>query len=562
MDILVIEDDLLDFEILKRAFSKSSMQFRLVKASTSEEAFTLFKKDAFDIILLDFYLPDQTGLEFITTFKHEFGEDEVAIVVLSHEANPDVAIQCVEAGAEDYLTKTEITPARLKQAIYHSQARLKLRKQLIDSFSQVKYLAERDSLTGLANRRHFEQTLRDELSLNGHAHTHLAVAIVDLDHFKHINDSHGHDVGDQLLIQVAMHISKLISDNLLIARIGGDEFGILLKCNEHQQSIDLELKSLLNDINRVKVNGIEFITSVSIGVAVVPFGNAKSEDVLKCADIAMFKAKNSGRNRLCYFEDEMQAYFDKRYAIEIALHSALDNNEFDIYFQPVFNVKKDVVGVEALIRWIKEGEFIPPDEFIPIAEESTIINDIGYWVLHAAMDKFKQLINETNNDELVLSINISPVQLTDQQLAGHIVQELIKHDLRPKHIELEITETALMVNTEESLDTLEQLSDIGFSIALDDFGTGFSSISHLIDFPINTVKIDKSIMLSSQSERQNKLIHGLAFMIHSLDMDIVAEGVDNPETVSLCDLLNIERLQGFYLSKPQPLSVLKQTFFS
>ena len=285
-----------------------------------------------------------------------------------------------------------------------------------------------------------------------------------------------------------------------------------------------------------------------------------ANELLKYADIAMYRAKKLGRNQICFFEEQMQAQFLKRYQIEANLVGAAERNEFVLHYQPIFETTTtEIIGFEALIRWNFQGELLFPDDFIGIAESSHIIIDIGRWVIEEAISKIAHW-NSNHGKTLSVSINLSVTQLSDKSLVSFIESTIEKYQLDPKLVELELTETALLESSEHAIGVIESLSNLGCHIALDDFGTGFSSVSHLQNFPINTVKIDKSLMLASNEAKTLALIEGLSAMLHSLGLNIVAEGIEDKDSFALCQQLNIQRMQGYFFSKPVDVNTVEKTF--
>ena len=276
----------------------------------------------------------------------------------------------------------------------------------------------------------------------------------------------------------------------------------------------------------------------------------------------MYRSKRLGRNQICYFEDEMQKQFLQRYQVEANLIGAVVRNEFILHYQPIFETAtSNVIGFEALIRWNFQDELLYPDSFITIAECSRVIIDIGRWVIEQAIYQLS-IWNLRESKSYMIAINLSSVQLSDRNLVQFIKDALKKYHVSPKLIELELTETALLENSKQAIKTLESLSDLGCRIALDDFGSGFSSVSHLQNFPITTVKIDKSLILASGEEKTQALISGLSAMLHSLSLDIVAEGIENEQILQLCQQLKIQRAQGYYFSKPLDVKSIEEKYFN
>ena len=561
MNILIVDDDIVDREHIKRTLNKTSINWSFTETESVDEGLAVFAVNKFDVILLDYRMPKRDGIELLLELRNTSLEKNVAIIMLSNSEQPELALECIKAGAQDFLLKSEVSSSKLERAILQSQARFELEQKLYVSYQNAKTLAEHDSLTGLANRYSFEEALRLSVSQKPRAKSILALAIFDLDNFKFINDSHGHDVGDELLKQVSNRIGHCLRENELFARLGGDEFAIIL-ANLH--TIDNATRVTKRILSCLEVpffiSEIEIKMTASIGIAIYPNNSIEANELLKYADIAMYRAKKLGRNQICFFEEQMQAQFLQRYQLEANLIGAAERNEFVLHYQPILETAtREISGFEALIRWNFQGTLHFPDNFIGIAECSHVIIDIGRWVIEEAIRQIATW-NKKYKKSWSISINLSVIQLTDKALVSFIESTIAKYGLAPELVELELTETALLENSEQAIKVMESLSNIGCHIALDDFGTGFSSVSHLQNFPINTVKIDKSLMLASNKPKTRALIQGLSAMLHSLGLEIVAEGIEDQDSFSLCQQLNIQRTQGYYFSKPVDVNTVEKKF--
>jgi len=550
LNILIVDDDVVDREELIRTLNKANSDCHIVETESVDEGLAAIKAERFDVVLLDYRMPKRDGIELLLELRSFLVDQSVAIIMLSNSEESDLALECIKNGAQDFLLKSEVTSSRLRRAILQSQTRFELEKKLYKSYQEATELAEHDSLTGLANRYAFEETLRLNITQQPRDDAKLALILFDLDNFKFINDSYGHDIGDLLLKQVSNRVYKCLRENELFARIGGDEFTIILS---HLKSIDNATRvtqRILNCFDEpFNISGIEIKMGASIGIAIFPDNSVIPNELLKYADIAMYRAKKLGRNQICYFETEMQKQFLQQYQIEANLVRALERDEFILHYQPIVDTStSQVIGFEALIRWKFQNTLHFPDSFIPIAESSRAIIDIGRWVIVQAIYQISTW-NLRKDKALSIAINLSSVQLTDRTLISFIKSIIEKYQVTPALIEFELTETALLENNSQAIAVLESLSQLGCHIALDDFGTGFSSISHLQNFPINTVKIDRSLMLASNEPKTRALIEGLTAMLHSLGLNIVAEGIENENNLRLSQQLNIQRTQGYYFSK-------------
>lgn len=559
MRILVVDDDIVDRESVKRSVNDFNFQCEIVEAQSVDNALILCQQQKFDVILLDYRMPEKDGVELVIELSESSDIRKNVIVMMSNSENDSLALDCIEAGAQDFLLKSEITASRLKRAILHAQKRFELENQLKESYLQAKHLSEKDSLTQLANRYLFEESFKIAVANNQRASSQLILLVFDVDNFKLINDNYGHGTGDKLLVKVSKRIQSCLRGNELFARLGGDEFAIALT---HQSSVEIGASVALR-MHRVlkapfEINGYEILVSISVGIAFTKGNEHTPEELLKQADIAMYRSKRKAPGMTTFFEDEMQARIEYRLFIESGLNTALKNSQFVLYFQPILETQsKELYGFEALIRWRTERGMISPDEFIKVAEESHKMIEIGRWVIQEATRQLG-LWNKSLNRTLHLSINLSPNQLADDSLIDTIALCCDDAGISPAQLEFELTETALIHKPENVKSALYRLKSLGSQIALDDFGTGYSSISHLQHFPIDTVKLDRSLM-PNDSYKNTILINALADMLHAIGMQTVAEGIENLEHQQLCEKLKIYRIQGYFISRPLPIDQIKIT---
>jgi diguanylate cyclase (GGDEF)-like protein len=563
MKILLVDDDSVDREIVKRALRSNSDTTVIVEVMTADEGLTILAEQQFDIVLLDYMMPQVDGIEMVIALRERSDLGDTAIVMISTSDDEQLAIDCIQAGAQDFIAKTDISPTKLKRAIIQAQKRFELEKKLFDSYCQVKELAEKDSLTGLYNRYHFDKALKIYLANTMRFDKSVALLLLDLDHFKNINDSYGHDAGDELLKKVVTRINSCLRGNELFSRLGGDEFAIVLSGISEANEASMVARRIIDTLEEpIYVKGNKVQCGVSIGIALYPENGSTSESLVKYADIAMYRAKHQGRNRYCFFQETMQEQLSRAYEIELELNEAINNKAFELHYQPVINSRTlAIVGVEALIRWPSSSLNSTPDEFIPIAEASGAILKLGTWVIETAIEQLA-IWQRDYNHNLTMAINISAVQLSDDNLVQCILDKLHEFHVEPCQLVLEITETALF-SSERACACIDAISKMGCKIALDDFGTGYSSISHLVNYPIDTVKFDKSMLPeSNKADRYTTLVKGLASMVNIIGMDIIAEGVETEYQQNLCQELNIKELQGFYFSKPLIGDELAATWLS
>jgi len=418
---------------------------------------------------------------------------------------------------------------------------------------KMTHLAEHDFLTSLPNRGLLDDRLEQGIALAQRHSRRLAVLFIDLDHFKHINDSLGHLVGDQLLRAVALRIRPCVRGSDTVSRQGGDEFIVLLS-----EISDAEDAALIADKIRLAVLEPYTIAShllqltASIGVSVYPEDGADSESLIQCADTAMYHAKEKGRNRSQFFKEEMNFQAAERQIIRADLRHALDRREFVLEYQPKVNlVSGAITGVEALIRWHHPSRgVLPPLQFVQIAEDCGLIVQIGQWVLRAACLQARKWLAEGIRFG-TMAVNISAVEFRNDRFLQEVCGVLESTGLEPHYLELELTETAVMRNFEATSAVLQSLSAMGIRIAVDDFGTGYSNLSYLKRFPINTLKLDKSFVHDiPENVNIATIVRSVIHMGQSLHLKVVAEGVETAEQLKFLQAYDCAEGQGYYFSKP------------
>ena len=424
------------------------------------------------------------------------------------------------------------------------------------SQQRMEQMAFYDTLTNLANRRLFHERLEKAIEHCIRTNRESALLFLDLDNFKRVNDTLGHQIGDHLLREVAARLQQCVRKEDTVGRTGGDEFTILLAEITSPTDAGVVAQKILNHLREpIHVSGHPLIVTTSIGITVLPGDALDANELMRNADLAMYKAKERGRNNFQYYSEDLNTNAIKRLRTEYEIRQALEHHEFELYFQPKVAIRsRQIVGLESLIRWNHpERGLLAPDEFIGVAEETGSIIDIGTWVIEEACRACRTL-SDRQGQPIQMAINISPRQFRDPNLVSTVRRSLREADLVPECIEIEITETMLMQDVEAALATAEQLSELGVSIAIDDFGTGYSSLNYLKRFPINTVKIDRSFVTDLPTNPDDMAItRAVIAMAHQLKMEVVAEGV---ETIPQLDFLaqqKCEYAQGWLFSKALPL---------
>ncbi|SJN53681.1 Cyclic di-GMP phosphodiesterase Gmr [Vibrio ruber DSM 16370] len=556
MDILIIDDDAVDRMSAIRTLRQSELSLdKIDQADTATDGIRCAAENGYDIILLDYQIPPSNGIEILREIRG--GNDySTAIVMLSHSNDENLALSCIEAGAQDFVMKSEITASRLKRAILISQERHSLEQQVRESHERLRYIAERDSLTGLRNRYFFDEALRDAITKNSRSGEQLVLMLLDLDNFKKINDVLGHQAGDSLLQEIARRLENPIRKSDKLCRLGGDEFAILVYDLPQLEHVRLLADRILKSLEKpMIIQGQTVAVTASIGVATYPLCATDATGLMKCADVAMYRAKELGRNRVQYYSHDFHQKMVSRMQLEFDLKQAIQGDQLILFFQPQLDTHSEqLVGVEALIRWQHHDlGIIQPDEFIPIAEESDLIIDIGRWVIQAACRQFSQWVDAAQGTHIHFSIavNLSARQLKDHALSEFLQNCLKQYNIPADLVELELTESHLE-NSLSAIEMLNSLSDTGVKLSLDDFGTGYSSLSHLSQFPFSILKIDKSFVQSSDDEKQRTLLRAICAFAHSLGYETVAEGIETEAQKSFCQSLNVNRLQGYLFSQPIP----------
>ena len=424
------------------------------------------------------------------------------------------------------------------------------------SEDRIERLAHYDSLTGLANRNLFKGSLDEALDKYLLHQTPFAVLLLDLDKFKSVNDAFGHQCGDALLKQVAARIKAQARDVDTAARIGGDEFALIVvpglsALQDDAASLAARLVQAIAE--PYEIDGHPVVIGCSIGVALVPAHGTRTDEILLNADLALYKSKNDGRNRFNLYSPELKAEADQRDILEIELREAIWREEIEVFYQPVFELSTGrAISVEALARWRhKTRGLIPPAEFIPLAEEGGLIVELGNLVLAKACRHAVML-----PDDIKVAVNLSALQFAGGNLVDSVMLALADSGLAETRLELEITETVFLADSQENLKTLERLKRLGVSIALDDFGVGYSSLSYLTAFPFDKVKIDKSFIDRIGRAETVAVLGSIVQLAKTLNLSLVAEGVETCEQVEKIRSLGMALCQGNFFSEPVPFGEL------
>lgn len=413
--------------------------------------------------------------------------------------------------------------------------------------SEILSLAYSDYLTNLPNRVHLTNIIENEISLG----SRFSLLFLDLDRFKYINDLFGHNVGDDFLIAVSKRLVSVLRSEDVIGRFGGDEFLIIIKDIDNIDDLDSYIELILNcfqDIFNLKSSNIDLFVTTSIGVSIYPDNGTDINELIRCADTAMYYSKEKGKNRYSYYTSEISDSFERQLYLDSQLRNALAKNEFLLYFQPKISSCKEILGAEVLLRWNHSTEgFISPVEFIPIAEETGLIYEIGYWVLHESIKKLYEW-NNIKGLKKSLSVNISVNQLINNRFINDLIEFLNKYPIDTNYLEFEITEST-MLNISEIKPILEIIKKLNINLSIDDFGTGYSSLTYLSNLSVDYLKIDQSF-IRDLSENNKSIVKTIINLAHNMNIKTIAEGVETLEHVDFLLQEKCEILQGYFFGRP------------
>lgn len=463
---------------------------------------------------------------------------------------------------------TSLSTLLVQLILKRNQALLKTRKELEREIHQRKRIQQdlarlesTDTLTGLANRRFFMEDLAHTLSIADRQMRQVALIMLDLDRFQTLNDSLGHQFGDELLIKVSERLNRLSNECVLVAYSGGDEF---MLCQQQLDDID----EVINLIGQVKqcfqepflVQGERHQITATLGVAVYPQSGLDADTLLRNADIALYRAKEQGRNSYQFYTEGMQEREVMRLQLDRDLSQALANNELSLYYQPQLNLETGAIdSVEALIRWHHPRRgLVPPAEFIPLAEESGRIRDIGRWVIQAACNQLAQW-RGTPCEYLRIAINLSGRELENEDLVDDLRQSLLNAGIAPNRLEVELTEESYIRNIKHNHNQLARIHDLGIHLAIDDFGVGYSSLGYLRDFPVDVLKIDRSFITDVPQRHESGIItRAVISLAHNLGIRVIAEGVETEEQLAFLKRYRCHLAQGYLISRPMPAAELER----
>ena len=544
--VLLIEDNPGDARLIREMLAEDpDVPFTVHCAERLAHGLAHLSRGGTALVLLDLSLPDSMGLEtFAKVYAHS---PLVPIIVLTGNDDRTLALSAVKSGAQDYLVKGRLDRELLVRAMHYSIERKAYQVQL-------EHQANYDALTGLPNRNLLHDRLRQ--AVHGRREPRqTAVVFVDLDHFKFVNDSLGHSMGDKLLKGMAERLRSVLREGDTVGRVGGDEFVIILNGQSNEEVIYRAMQRIAARIAEpINIEGKELYVTCSAGISLYPQDGEDVDTLLKNADAAMYRAKEHGRSNFQFYTSEMNERVNERLAMENALRRALERQEFLLHYQQKVELKTGaIVGAEALVRWIHpEWGLMRPARFIPLAEETGLIVQIGEWVLHEACRQARAWRDAGLNPGVV-SVNLSARQFRQEGLVRTVSRILEDTGVEPAQLELEITESMVMHNVEAAIAVLQGLKSLGVSLSVDDFGTGYSSLSYLKNLPLDTLKIDRSFVReigSGGEEDEGVLAQAIISLGHNLHLKVIAEGVETDAQVRFLKRHGCDQVQGFLYGEP------------
>ncbi|TMP54031.1 GGDEF domain-containing response regulator [Pseudoalteromonas sp. S1612] len=540
--LLIVDDDAVDREQIRRMISCSNIQAKISEASSIESSMSYLEHREFDCVIVDYRLGIGSGLTLLDNIRKSVN-NHCAVIMITGLGDEKIAAEAMRLGASDYLLKNQLKSDQLIHSISSSIQRASLEKKLHN-------MAHYDSLTGLASR----PILIDQLQQAITSQQKLAVAYLDLDNFKPINDKYGHETGDFVLKTIAQRLQNTLRKEDTLARIGGDEFILLLRGAAHTiQEYEILLQDVLIEVNdpiKLAEFSCSVQISVSIGVALPSDDGLTCDDILRRADQTMYQAKRSGTNRILFFDPEEESLRHARHDLLLAAEKGIARKEFILHYQPKVNLMDhQLIGVEALIRWNHPTlGLLYPGHFSEALEHPHIGILIGEWVLAEALKQHKIW----TRNHLSMSVNISPAHLLSEGFVENLRELLIStNNIKPKTLELEILESTTIGNVDQAVDVLNGCRNLGVSIALDDFGTGYASLSYLKKLPLDTLKIDQSFVKKLLSDHEDKsIVTCIVALSKAFGFNLIAEGIESQELEKVLIDMGCYHGQGYYIAKP------------
>jgi diguanylate cyclase (GGDEF)-like protein len=562
--LLMIDDE---EQIRSLLIAVLGQRYECQTAASAEEALSALGTTTFDLVISDIDMGGMSGLELVPKV-HSLSPDTV-VIMISGNQDIESAIEAMRVGAFDYITKPielRHVEAVVERALDHCRLlkdkrryKEQLEALLQERTAQVDRLAYYDTVTQLPNRTLFEDRLDQAVAIANAANQMLGVLFISLDQFKKVNDTLGHGPGDDLVREFGQRLRSCIGERDTVARFGSDEFALLRTEIEGTNDVIETIGSLAEVLKFVfELEGQELFATASVGVSLFPLDGSDVQTLLQNAGAALYKARRSGGSNYQFYTADMHELASRRLALETDLRRAIQNEEFLLHYQPKVSTDTlEVTGVEALVRWQHpQLGLVMPSEFIPLAEDTGLIVPIGEWVLREACLQNKRW-QQQGLAPIRMAVNICARQFQDQDLSQTVIRILDETGLGPRHLELELTESSIMQNTEMAARVLSRLKGMGIIISIDDFGTGFSSLASLKRLPIDALKIDRSFVRDATTDPDDAaLVMAIITLAHNLRLRVVAEGVETEEQLRFLHLLLCDEIQGFLFSSPLPADAL------
>ena len=549
MRLLMVEDSEEDARLLYSELKEANAEITFKRVDCADEMRAALNDAEWDIVISDHSMPHFSSLEALSLLK-ECGKD-IPFIIYSGNVSEHVEVAALCSGAQDSIQKGNI--ARLLPAMEREIHGAAVRREKEAADARVHKLAYYDSVTGLPNRNLFCEYVSEKLQEPDAGLS--AVCVLDIDRFLRINNSFGFKTGDALISMAGQRLQQCVPEEGMVARLGSDDFAVFigrLADTEQAREAAEKINQAFSQPFQLQQGGLELYVTISLGVSVSPRDGNDMADLLNCAETAMYRAKKLGGGNFQFYAPSMRAVSDEQWRLESALRGAVERQELVLEYQPLLNIATGKpTGVEALVRWRHPGlGVLQPDDFIPIANETGLVLEIGKWVLMTACRQAKAW-HDGGHKGLAIAVNVSPVQFWQPGLVQFVAQVLEETGIDPNCLELEITESVLMQDAEIARGTLLALKKMNVKISVDDFGTGYSSLSYLKRFPIDVLKIDRVFSSDvSRNAESAAIVQAISALARSLSLSTVAEGVETDDQLSFFRKQQCERAQGFLFSRP------------
>jgi diguanylate cyclase (GGDEF)-like protein len=572
--ILIVDDVPDNRVLLARRFQRRG--FEIAEADSGRKALELVATGSFDAVLLDVMMPDMDGLAVLAAIRAERSARSLPVIMVTGKSESADIVAALELGANDYVAKPvdfavafarvrgqverkragealEAANAELREAYDQLRMEVEGREQ---SEARTQYLAYHDALTGLGNRTLLKDRLSQAIAYAKRYDRWVTVAFIDLDNFKVVNDSLGHEAGDDLLKLLAARMVKTVRASDTVARLGGDEFVILLLDQPKSAEVICTIVEKIRaaTAESAYIDGHPLVVTSSVGIATFPGDGADAETLLNNADAAMYRAKEIGRDNVQFYQPEFNQRAFEKLLLQEQLRNAVARSEFALLYQPQVDLRSGrIFALEALIRWRHPTlGLLSPAQFIPLAEKTGLIAPIGDWVLREACRQ-NQAWQDRGLPPIAICVNVSARQFKERTLIASVIGALAQSGLGARYLELELTESLIMQDLDSAIATMNQLKSLGVQLSIDDFGTGYSSFAALKNFPIGRLKIDKSFIEDlSRNENDRAVASAVISLGQKLNLRVIAEGVETDEQVAFLREANCDEMQGYHFSPPIP----------